>query len=104
MVDGCTRFQAFYKIALPLSLPGLVATGILCMIFAWNDYGFAVSFTGADTQTLPVVAARLMTRHGILWGQVFTMGTLIFLPVVIAGFAIRKYLVRGLTMGALTGE
>lgn len=101
LIDGCGKFQAFLYVALPLVKPGLVATAILCFIFAWNDYLFAVVLTAARTQTLPVVAARLMTLRGIMWGQIMAMGTIIFIPVLIAGVMIRKYLVRGLTMGAV---
>lgn len=101
LIDGCGKFQAFLYISLPLVKPGLLATAILCFIFAWNDYLFAVVLTAANTQTLPVVAARLMTLRGIMWGQIMAMGTIIFIPVLIAGVMIRKYLVRGLTMGAV---
>ncbi|NPV54975.1 MAG: carbohydrate ABC transporter permease [Firmicutes bacterium] len=101
LVDGCSPFQAFYRVALPLVTPGLLVTAILSIMFSWNDYAFAVLYTAADSQTLPVVAARLMTMRGILWGQVMSMGTLIFVPILAAALLIRKYLVRGLTMGAI---
>lgn len=101
MVDGCTKFQAFLHVALPLAKPGLVAMGVLCFMFAWNDYAFAVIFTSGKTQTLPVACARLMTEYGIVWGQVMTTGTILVAPVLFLGIVIRKYLVRGLTMGAI---
>jgi len=101
MVDGCSKFQAFLYIALPLVTPGLIAVGVLCFMFAWNDYGFAVIFTSGPTQTLPVACARLMTEYGIVWGQVMTTGTILLAPVIFLGIVIRKYLVRGLTMGAI---
>lgn len=100
-VDGATKAQSFWYIALPMVKPGLVATAVLCFVFAWNDYLFATVLTSGATQTLPVVTAALQTMRGILWGQVMSMGTLIFVPVLIMGIAIRKYLVRGLTMGAI---
>jgi multiple sugar transport system permease protein len=100
-VDGATKFQSFWHIALPMVKPGLIATAVLCFVFAWNDYLFATVLTSGSTQTLPVVTAALQTMRGILWGQVMSMGTLIFVPVLIVGIAIRKYLVRGLTMGAV---
>jgi len=100
-VDGATKAQSFWYIALPMVKPGLVATAVLCFVFAWNDYLFATVLTSGTTQTLPVVTAALQTMRGILWGQVMSMGTLIFVPVLIMGIAIRKYLVRGLTMGAI---
>lgn len=100
-VDGASRFQSFLYIALPMVKPGLIATAVLCFVFAWNDYLFATVLTSGQTQTLPVVTAALQTMRGILWGQVMSMGTLIFVPVLVVGIAIRKYLVRGLTMGAV---
>lgn len=100
-VDGANKLQSFWYVALPMVKPGLVATAVLCFVFAWNDYLFATVLTSGTTQTLPVVTAALQTMRGVLWGQVMSMGTLIFLPVLIMGIAIRKYLVRGLTMGAI---
>lgn len=101
MVDGCSKVQAFLHVALPLTKPGLVAMGVLCFVFAWNDYAFAVIFTSGKTQTLPVACARLITEYGIVWGQVMTTGTILVAPVLFLGVIIRKYLVRGLTMGAI---
>jgi multiple sugar transport system permease protein len=100
-VDGANKLQSFLYIALPMVTPGLIATAVLCFVFAWNDYLFATVLTSGSTQTLPVVTAALQTMRGILWGQVMSMGTLIFIPVFLVGIAIRKYLVRGLTMGAI---
>jgi multiple sugar transport system permease protein len=100
-VDGGTVYHSFWHVALPLVTPGLIATATLSFIFAWNDYLFATVLTSGDTQTLPVVTASLQTMHGVVWGQVMSMGTLIFVPVLLLGMAIRKYLVRGLSMGAI---
>lgn len=100
-IDGADKLQAFFYVALPLVAPGLVATAVLCFVFAWNDYLFATVLTSGQTQTLPVVTSALQTMRGVMWGQVMSMGTLIFVPVLLIGIAIRKYLVRGLTMGAI---
>jgi multiple sugar transport system permease protein len=100
-VDGGTVFHSFFHVALPLVTPGLIATATLSFIFSWNDYLFATVLTSGDTQTLPVVTASLQTMHGVVWGQVMSMGTLIFIPVLLLGIAIRKYLVRGLSLGAI---
>lgn len=100
-VDGGTVFRSFWDVALPLVTPGLIATATLSFIFSWNDYLFATVLTSGDTQTLPVVTASLQTMHGVVWGQVMSMGTLIFVPVLLLGVAIRKYLVRGLSLGAV---
>ncbi|MBX5436442.1 MAG: carbohydrate ABC transporter permease [Alicyclobacillaceae bacterium] len=101
MVDGCSKFQAFWKITLPMAAPGLVATGILCLMFAWNDYSFASVFTSTATQTVPVAASLLVSQEGVQWGQAMATGTIIILPMLIAGIFVRKYLVRGLSMGAV---
>ncbi|MFC4766762.1 carbohydrate ABC transporter permease [Effusibacillus consociatus] len=101
MIDGCSKFQAFWRIALPPAAPGLVATGILCLMFSWNDFAFASVFSGNGTQTVPVAASLLITQQGIAWGQAMATGTVIITPMLIAGLAVRKYLVRGLSMGAV---
>ena len=104
MVDGASRFQAFYRVALPLVTPGLVTTAILCLVFSWNDYAFAATFAGPSSQTLPIAAAQLNTQTGLSWGQLTAIGTIVVLPMMIVGLAVRRYLVRGLTLGAVTGE
>ncbi len=103
-VDGCSTFGSFWRVALPLAAPGVVATGVLCLVFAWNDFAFATTFTGADTQTIPVAASQLVSQQGIVWGQLMATGTVILVPIMICGVAIRKWLVRGLTMGAMSGQ
>src|ERR671911_171187 len=104
MVDGATRFQAFYRVALPLVTPGIVTTTILCLVFSWNDYAFAATFSGPNSQTLPIAAAQLNTQTGLNWGQLSAIGTIVVLPMMVVGLAVRRYLVRGLTLGAVTGE
>jgi len=103
-VDGALRFQTFRRIALPLVTPGLVTTAILCLVFAWNDYAFAATFTGPGSQTLPVAASQLITETGVNWGELTAIGTIVALPMVVVGLAVRRYLVRGLTFGAISGE
>lgn len=101
MVDGASKVRAFFSVALPMVRPGIVAVAVLCFMFAWNDYGFAVVFTTGNTQTLSVATARLMTEYGIVWGQVMTMGIILLSPILIIGILIRKHLVHGLTLGAV---
>jgi multiple sugar transport system permease protein len=104
MVDGATRFGAFWRVALPLTAPGILTTGILCLVFSWNDYAFAQSFSGPGSQTLPIAASQLITQTGINWGQLMAIGTIVVLPMIAVGLAVRRYLVKGLTLGAVTGE
>lgn len=101
MVDGATRFQAFWRIALPLTTPGIVTTAILCFLFAWNDYAFALTFAGPGSQTIPLFAAQLVTQAGIDWGALTAIGTVVVLPMIVAGLLVRRYLVEGLTLGAV---
>jgi multiple sugar transport system permease protein len=104
LVAGCSRWQAFRHVMLPLSKAGLVTTGVLCLVFAWNDYAFATVFAGPDSQTLPIAASQLVTQTGIDWGQLTAIGTIVVLPMVVAGLAVRRWLVTGLTLGAVAGE
>lgn len=103
LVEGATRFQAFWRIALPLVTPGVVTTAILCFLFAWNDYAFAQTFSGPDSGTIPILAAQLVTQTGIDWGALTAIGTVVVLPMIAVGLAVRRYLVRGLTLGAVKG-
>jgi multiple sugar transport system permease protein len=104
LVAGCTRWQAFRQVILPLTKSGLVTTFVLCLVFAWNDYAFAVVFSGPNSQTLPIAASQLVTQTGIDWGQLTAIGTIVVVPMMLAGLAVRRWLVTGLTLGAVTGE
>ncbi|MEU6083006.1 carbohydrate ABC transporter permease [Streptomyces sp. NPDC047108] len=103
-VAGCTRWQAFRHVVLPLTRPGLVTTFVLCLVFSWNDYAFALVLSGPHTQTLPLAAGQLVTQTGIDWGQLTAIGTVVVVPMMLVGLAVRRWLVTGLTMGAVTGE
>jgi multiple sugar transport system permease protein len=103
-IDGCSTFGLFWRISLPLVTPGIVATGVLCLVFAWNDFAFATTFSGHDTQTIPVAASQLITQQGVVWGQLMATGIVILMPMLVVGIAIRRWLVRGLTMGAMGGQ
>ncbi|GHE96285.1 ABC transporter permease [Amycolatopsis deserti] len=104
LVAGCTRWQAFWYVVLPLTKSGLVTTFVLCLVFSWNDYAFALVFGGPHSQTLPIAADQLVTQTGIDWGQLTAIGTIVVLPMIVAGLAVRRWLVTGLTLGAVTGE
>ncbi|MBL1097499.1 carbohydrate ABC transporter permease [Streptomyces coffeae] len=103
-VAGCTPWQAFRHVVLPLTRPGLVTTFVLCLVFSWNDYAFALVLSGPRTQTLPIAASQLVTQTGIDWGQLTAIGTVVVVPMMLVGLAVRRWLVTGLTMGAVTGE
>jgi multiple sugar transport system permease protein len=104
LVDGCSKMRAFWNVALPVTRPGLITTAVLCLVFAWNDYAFASSLGGPQTSTLPMAAGALVTQSGIDWGLLCALGIVIALPMLIAGLAVRRHLVTGLSLGAVTGE
>jgi len=102
-IDGATLWQGFYKIILPLSGPGLATTAILCFLFAWNDFFFALILTRTEAMTAPVAVVNFMNYEGWEWGRIAAGGTMIMLPVLIFSFVVRRYLVSGLTGGAIKG-
>ena len=90
LVDGASRWTAFRKIAVPLVLPGIATTAILCLVFSWNDYAFASTFSGPDSQTLPIAASQLVTQTEIDWGQLTAIGTIVVAPMIVVGLVVRK--------------
>jgi len=101
MVDGYSRFQAFYKIVLPQSATGIAATTVFSLIFVWNEYAFALMLTSESARTAPPTIATMLGRGGIEWSAI-AAGTLAFLiPVLVVIFALRKHLLRGVTFGAI---
>jgi len=100
-IDGATKWEAFRKVSLPLVLPGMGATAIIAIVFSWNDFIFALIFTSNATQTMPIAASQLVTQTGTLWGRVMATGVVILLPMVTFGVIVKRYLVSGLTMGAV---
>jgi multiple sugar transport system permease protein len=101
LVDGYTRMQAFFKVVLPQAVNGIAATTVFCLIFAWNEYAFALMLTSDRARTAPVSIATMLGRGGIEWAAI-AAGTLGFLvPVVFVTFLLRQYLLRGVTFGAI---
>jgi multiple sugar transport system permease protein len=101
MIDGCGAWQRFWKIVLPLSAPALVATAILSAVLAWNEFLFAVMLTRVNAKTLPVVMSGFITDKGTQWDQMTALGVITILPVLVFALAVQRYLVRGLTLGAV---
>ena len=101
MVDGYTRLQAFIKVVLPQATTGIVATAIFCLIFAWNEYAFAVLLTSGEAQTAPPFIPIIIGEGGQDWPAV-AAGTTIFLaPILLFTVVMRKHLLRGITFGAV---
>jgi multiple sugar transport system permease protein len=100
-VDGASPLQVFWCIALPLSAPGLVVAALFSFIFAWNDFAYAVIFSGSRVRPLPVVIAQFAGGHEILWGQISAAALLGIVPALALAVFLQRYLIRGLTMGAV---
>ena len=101
LIDGCSDFEVFRKVALPLAAPGLAATAILVFIFSWNEFLFALILTGTKAVTLPVGIIGYMKETGINWGYMTAGGTLALIPVIVFTILVQKHLVKGLTLGAI---
>lgn len=100
-MDGCGVWQAFRHVTLPLVAPGLAATAVLCFVFSWNDFFFALILTRTQAITAPVAIVNFLQYEGWEWSRIAAAGTLVMLPVVIFTLLVRKWLVRGLTAGGL---
>jgi multiple sugar transport system permease protein len=101
MVDGYTRFQAFWKVVLPQASTGIAATAIFCLIFAWNEYAFAVLLTSGEAQTAPPFIPIIIGEGGQDWPAVAAGTTLFLIPIVVFTVMLRRHLLRGITFGAL---
>jgi len=100
-VDGATRFQAFLRIAVPVAAPGLLAAGLLAFILSWNEFLFALILTGKPTNTLPVGLSSFQTQRGIEIALVAAGSMVAILPVLALLPFMRRYLIKGLSLGAL---
>jgi multiple sugar transport system permease protein len=104
MVDGDSRLGAFRRVVLPLVTPGLAATAVFCLIVSWNEFLFALVLTQTDdAMTLPVGIAGRVTQYGIQWGAMSAAAVVAIVPILAFALAVQKYLVRGLSLGAVKG-
>lgn len=101
LIDGYTRLQVFYRIALPLAKPGLAAVAVFSAIFSWNEFLFALILTQQNAKTIPVGITGFSTGMGIRWGEFMAVGFVAILPILFFTFILQRYLVRGLTFGAV---
>jgi multiple sugar transport system permease protein len=102
-IDGAGFWQGLVRIVLPTAVPGLAATAILCFVFSWNDFFFALILTRSDAMTAPVAVVNFMNYEGWEWGRITAGGTMVMLPVLVFSLVVRRFLVGGLTAGAVKG-
>jgi sorbitol/mannitol transport system permease protein len=100
-IDGTTLWQEFRHIVIPLVMPGMFATALLCLIFSWNEFFFAFNLTVTKAAPLSVYISSFKTAEGLFWAKMSAGATAAVLPVVIAGWFAQRQLVQGLTMGAV---
>ena len=101
LIDGYSRFQAFVKVVLPQAATGIASTAIFCLIFAWNEYAFAVLLTSGTAQTAPPFIPTIIGVGGRDWPAVAAGATLFLVPVMVFTILLRKHLLRGITFGAV---
>ena len=101
LIDGCSYYSAFWRIALPLVRPGIVAAAILSFIFSWNNFLFSVILAGRHTRTLPIAVFNMISYEEISWGPLAAAATMITLPVIILTLIVQRHIVSGLTFGAV---
>ncbi len=102
-LDGYTRFQMFCKVVLPLAAPGIAVTAIFCLLFSWNEFLFASVLTRDVAKTITVGVGDFWTQRGILWGPLSAAATVCVMPMLLFALVLQRWIVRGLTYGAVRG-
>lgn len=100
-LDGCTRFQAFWNVILPIVRGGILSTAMLVFIVTWNEFLFAISFTFTQSPTIPVYMNQYMTQQGLFWGKMSAVATIAVLIPILLGFIAQRSLIKGLLSGAV---
>jgi len=104
LVDGCSRWQALWKVAWPLAAPGIVSAGAFAFIFSWTEFLFALVLTSTKAVTLPVIVAGTAVEfQGNLYGEASALTMVSLVPAVLLGILVQRHIVRGLTLGAVQG-
>ena len=101
IIDGCSHIKAFWKIALPLSKPGLVTAALFAFILSWNDFLFALTLTSPETATLPVGMLSTFGMLSVGWTNMAAMGVFAIIPVVALSLVLQRYYISGLTFGGI---
>lgn len=103
LVDGCTRWQMLWRVVFPMARSGLMATAVFTFVFAWNDFIFALIVTRTEVITFPVQLTHYMGGQSNFWSKISAMSVLGTLPIFIAVTLMQRYLVRGISLGAVKG-
>ena len=101
MIDGASRRAALFRVTVPIIAPGIAVAFLFCFLSAWNEYIMALLLTGTKINTLPVIIPKYTTAHDVLYGQMAAAAIFGIIPAFILSFILQKYLVRGLTVGAI---
>lgn len=101
LVDGLSIWGAFFSVVLPIALPGMVAAFILSLVLTWNEYFFAALLTSTHANTLPVMVASQTGSQGISWWSMAALSFAAILPLIVIGIALERYLIKGMTAGAV---
>lgn len=102
-LDGYSRFQVLRRVVLPLAAPGIAVTAIFCLLFSWNEFLFAFLLTREQAATITVGVAGFWTQQGIMWGPMSAAAVVCVLPMMLFVLFLQRYIVRGLTFGAVRG-
>ena len=103
LVDGCSRWQAFVRIAVPLAAPGIVAAAVFAFIACWTEFFFALILTSRTAFTLPTVFRAFLGFQGAQYGEASALSVVSLAPSIVLGILVQRHLVRGLTLGAVRG-
>ena len=103
LVDGCTRWQTLWRVVFPMARSGLMATAVFTFVFAWNDFIFALILTRTEVITFPVQLTHYMGGQSNFWAKIAAMSVLGTLPIFVAVTLMQRYLVRGISLGAVKG-
>jgi multiple sugar transport system permease protein len=102
-LDGASRFRIFFEIVLPLAKPGLVATSLLVLILAWNEYLLALFLSTANAQTIPILVAAQNATRGPQWWYMSVLIIIMILPVILLTLLLQRFIAKGLLLGAVKG-
>ena len=100
LVDGASRLQILRMVVLPLVRPGLAAAAVICLLYTWNEFLYALILTGRDAKTAPVAIVGFMTNKELFWGRMAAAGTVVLVPVLAFGILAHRHVVRGLVSGS----